>query len=83
MSSYDLHPLQYKNYINAGGIIQHGAALKIQRVWRKYILNKNYIKNIGVTQNGAALKIQKVWKKYILNKNKKSIPERFFSWFGF
>jgi len=73
MSNYDLHPLQYKNYINAGGITQHGAALKIQKVWRKYILNKN----------NAALKIQKVWRKYILNKNKMSIRERFFSWFGF
>lgn len=39
-STYDLHPLQYRNYINAGGITQNGAALKIQRVWKKYILNK-------------------------------------------
>lgn len=53
--THDLHPLQYKNYINNG----------------------------GMTQNGAALKIQRVWRKYILNKNKKSVSERFFSWFGF
>ena len=39
-SSYDLHPLQYKNYINAGRMAQNSAALKIQRVWKKYILNK-------------------------------------------
>lgn len=40
MLSYDLHPLQYRNYINARGITQNGAALKIQRLWKKYILNK-------------------------------------------
>jgi hypothetical protein len=59
MTSHDLHPLQYKNYINNGGMTRNCAALKIQRVWRKYVLNKN------------------------INNNMKSVPERFFSWFGF
>ena len=37
----DLYPLRYKIYKNSLNLTPNRAALKIQRVWRKYIVKRN------------------------------------------
>ena len=48
----DLHPLKYKNYINSRKLDRNSAAIKIQKLWRKYIIKKNTtIKQATIKQN--------------------------------
>lgn len=42
----DMYPLRYKMYRNSLSLTPNRAALKIQRVWRKYITTKRSVENV-------------------------------------